>query len=168
MLFCELEKDDYVAETAAANRKEGKCLKDGMPRPHQPSDLEPEKFKTPCKLNEFLTYLLTVKGENEISSQSAATFSRSINSLHRHQWESENSKKFITTKCHQNTNNTKVVNILHGLGHGVSYSILSEMHTENAFFILKQQSDEVILPINTAIEAFTICVLDNDDRNKET
>ena len=75
MLFCGLEKDDYVAKTAAAIRKEGKCLKDGMPRPHQPSDLEPEKFKTPCKLNEFLTYLLTVKGENEISSRSAATFS---------------------------------------------------------------------------------------------
>ena len=53
MLFCKLEKDDYVAKTAAAIRKEGKCLKDGMPRPHQPSDLEPEKFKTPCKLNEF-------------------------------------------------------------------------------------------------------------------
>ena len=64
--------------------------------------------------------------------------------------------------------NTKVINILHDLGHGVSYSILSEMHTGNAFFILKQQSDEVILPINTAIEPFTICVLDNDDRNKET
>ena len=42
------------------------------------------------------------------------------------------------------------------------------MHSENAYFIQKQQSDEVILPINTAKEAFTIYVADNIDRNGET
>ena len=66
------------------------------------------------------------------------------------------------------TNNTEVINILRRLGHSVSYSILSEMHIQNAFFIQKQQSDGVILPINTAKEAFTIYVADNIDRNEET
>ena len=54
------------------------------------------------------------------------------------------------------------------MGHDVSYSILSEMHTENAYSIQKQHSDEVILPINTAKEAFTIYVPDNIDWNEET
>ena len=42
MLFCEAEKDDYVAKAAAAVREEVKCLKDEMPWPPQPSNLEPE------------------------------------------------------------------------------------------------------------------------------
>ena len=42
------------------------------------------------------------------------------------------------------------------------------MHTENAYSIQKQQSDEVILPTSTAIEVFTLCIVDNIDRNEET
>ena len=54
------------------------------------------------------------------------------------------------------------------MGHGVSCSILSEIHTENTYFIQKQQPDKVILPINTPKEEFTIYVADNIDRNEET
>ena len=68
ILFCEPEKDGYVAKAAAAIRKEAKCLKDEMAWRPQPSDLEAEKFKIQSKLNEFLIYLLT---ENEISSRGA-------------------------------------------------------------------------------------------------
>ena len=39
--------------------------------PPQPSDLQSEKFKISSKVNEFLTCLLIVKGENETSSRSA-------------------------------------------------------------------------------------------------
>ena len=42
------------------------------------------------------------------------------------------------------------------------------MLTKNAYLIRKQLSDEVMLPINTAKEAFTIYVADNIDQNKET
>ena len=66
------------------------------------------------------------------------------------------------------TNNTEVINILSRLRHGVSYLILSEVHTENAYSIQKQQPDEVILPTSTAIEVFTLCIVDNIDRNEET
>ena len=66
------------------------------------------------------------------------------------------------------TNNTEVINILSRLGHGVSYAILSEMHTENAYFIQIQRADEVILPVNTAKEAFMVYVADNIDRGEET
>ena len=99
-----------------------------MPWPPKPSNLEPKKFKIASKLNEFLTCLLTIKGENEI----------------------------------------EVINILSPLRHGALCLILSKRHAENAFIIQKQQSNEVILPINTAREAFTIYVADNIDRNEET
>ena len=54
------------------------------------------------------------------------------------------------------------------MGHGVFYSILSERHTKNTYFIQKQQSNKVILSINTPKEEFAICVADNIDRNEET
>ena len=71
MLFCEMEKDDYVSKEPGTIREVVKCLKDKMPWSPQPSDLEPEKCKTPYKLNEFLTCLVTVQKENEIRSRSA-------------------------------------------------------------------------------------------------
>ena len=54
------------------------------------------------------------------------------------------------------------------MGHGASYSILTERDTENTYFIQKQQSGKVIMPINTPKEEFTIYVTDNIDRDEET
>ena len=42
------------------------------------------------------------------------------------------------------------------------------MLTKNAYLIRKQLSDEVMLPINTAKEAFTIYVADNIDLDEKT
>ena len=53
------------------------------------------------------------------------------------------------------------------MGHGVLYSIPSERHIENTYFIQKQQTDKVILPINTPKEEFIIYVADNIDRNEK-
>ena len=66
------------------------------------------------------------------------------------------------------TNNTEIINIIKRLGHGISYSILSEMHTENAYRIHDQQSEDVILPLQSKKETFTIYVADNIDRSEET
>ena len=38
----------------------------------------------------------------------------------------------LPTVVKQLTDNTEIINTLNKLGHGVSYSILSDMHTENA------------------------------------
>ena len=38
----------------------------------------------------------------------------------------------LPTVVKQLTNNTEIINTLNKLGHGVSYSILSDMHTGNA------------------------------------
>jgi len=126
------EKCIYTVKTAQAIHKEIKDLKDEMPWPPQPNDLQPENFKTPKMLSEFLTTLITGKEK-------------------------------------QLTNNTEIINILHRLGHSVSYSILNEIHTENAYIIHdKQENDDVILPLTSQKETFTIYVADNIDRNEET
>ena len=52
-------------------------------------------------------------------------------------------------------NNTELININNKMGHGISYTSLMETQTENAYYILEQQSqDNVILPINCKKEAF--------------
>ena len=66
------------------------------------------------------------------------------------------------------TSNTKIINIINCLGRRVSYSILSEMHTENAFRIQKQQLDEIVIPEDTVKDKFTVYVAENIDRNEET
>ena len=71
--------------------------------------------------------------------------------------------------CHtQLTRNTEIVNAMNRLGHGVSYSVLSKMHTGNAYIIQGQQQEDVILLINSQNESFTIYVEDNIDRKEET
>ena len=67
------------------------------------------------------------------------------------------------------TNNTEIITILNRLGHGVSYSILSEMLTENTYKVAEQQTDaDVILPEATAKEQSIIYVADNIDRAEKS
>ena len=48
----------------------------------------------------------------------------------------------------QLTNNTEVINTVRRLSHSVSYSILKDMHTENAYVVHDQQeNDDVILSL---------------------
>ena len=42
------------------------------------------------------------------------------------------------------------------------------MHTENAYHIQDQQLEDVILPLHSQRETFTIYVADNIDRTEET
>ena len=63
-------------------------------------------------------------------------------------------------------NNTELINAIHRLGHGVSYSILTEIHTENPCKIQDHQQEDVILPLSSRKEAFTIYVADNIDKKE--
>ena len=57
------------------------------------------------------------------------------------------------------TNNTELINIVNRLGHGISYSILNELTTENAFKIQEEQFDgKCILPVGFQKNMFTIYV----------
>ena len=81
-----------------------KCLKDEMPWPTQPSDLEPEKFNR-HSVAQDIVYIAT---NGRVKTPKSLLLPGVIKML---------------------TNNTEVINILNSLVHGVSYSILSEMLT---------------------------------------
>ena len=80
------------------------CLKDEMPWPPQPSDLEPEKFNR-HSVAQDIVYIAT---NGRVKTPKSLLLPGVIKML---------------------TNNTEVINILNSLVHGVSYSILSEMLT---------------------------------------
>ena len=55
------------------------------------------------------------------------------------------------------------------LGRGISYTLLMEIQTENAYMIVDQQMQSgCLLSINCQKEVFTIYVADNIDRKEET
>ena len=164
------EEDSVIMRVASIIRKELKDLKDELPWPPKPADLEPDKFKIPPNLNEFLTHLLGVK--DEILSSTKA---RLRHSLAQDIVYIVNGGRIKTPKSvllpsviKTLTNNTEIINIINRLGHGVSYSILSEMHTENAFRIQEQQLGDIVIPEEASKETFTIYVGDNIDRTEET
>ena len=66
------EQSCYVAKTARFIHKEIEAMKDEMPWPPQPDNLNPDNFKMPKKLGEFLTTLITGKDDEDgISSRHA-------------------------------------------------------------------------------------------------
>ena len=63
----------------------------------------------------------------------------------------------------------ELIHILNRLGHGLSYSLLLEAQTENAYQVLEQQiAVDCILPNDCTNETFTVFVADNIDRQEET
>ena len=67
------------------------------------------------------------------------------------------------------TNNTERINFVNKLGLGVSYSLLMEAHTENAYHIVeKQMKSGCVIPRNCRAELFSVYIADNIDRCEET
>ena len=143
-----------------------------MPWPPQSSDLEPEKFEMPPKLGQFLKCLMTgQKNEEQMNNRSArirlSLAQDVVYNVTKGRVKTPKSV-LLATVVKQLTSNTEIINTLNKLGHGVSYSILSEMHTENAYIIQYQQQADVILPLNCLKESFTVYVPNNIDRKEET
>ena len=53
------------------------------------------------------------------------------------------------------------------MGHGVSYSILEEIETENAYKVLSEMKEDCVLPPECKDGVFTMMIADNIDRNEE-
>ena len=129
-------------------------------------------LKCQKKLGEFLATLITGKDDQDgISSRHA----RLRHSLAQDIVYIITKGRIKTLKSvllpyiiKQLTNNTELINTIHRLGQGVSYSILTEMHTENEYNIQDNQQEDVILPLDRRKEAFTKYVAGNIDRKEET
>ena len=66
------------------------------------------------------------------------------------------------------TNNTEIITSLNKLGHGIAYTQLMEIQTENAYMIVDKQKENGTLLLNALKEIFSLYVADNIDRNEET
>ena len=66
----------------------------------------------------------------------------------------------------QISGSTKLINILHGLGHSVSSSTV--LKHDSAMASISNASDGVIIPRNINVGHFTMIVWDNNDFNEET
>ena len=167
------EQCAYTVKTAQAIHNEIKELKYEMPWPPQPNDLQPENFKMPKMLGEFLITLITGRDcDDQMSSRQARlkhSIAQDIVYIVSNGKVKTPKSLLLPSIIKQLTNNSEMINIVHRLGHSVSYSILNEMHTENAYIVHDQQeNDDVILPLTSQKETFTIYVADNIDRKEET
>ena len=60
------------------------------------------------------------------------------------------------------TNCEELINVTNRLGHGVSYSILEEMETENAYKVLSEMKEDCVLPPECKEGIFTFYILHVD------
>ena len=134
-----------------------------LPWPPQPHDLSPDKFNIPMHLDLFLSSLMC-------SRLARLKFSVAQNIYIVSEGRIRTPKSILLpTMVKTLTNCTELINILNRLGHGVSYSLLMESQTENAFKILEEQIESgYIIPKDCQKEKFTIFVADNIDRMEET
>ena len=171
-LYKAQEDDQVIINAANLIRKEITDMKDEIPWPPQPEDLEPDAFQIPSQLERFLLYLFGSKSPGDASNQSSR-YQHSIaqDLIYTVTAGRVKTPKSLLLQCviKSLTNNVEIITILNRLGHGVSYSTLSEMLTENAYKIADQQAfADVILPETLAKVLFAIYVADNIDRNEET
>ena len=145
-------------------------MKDSLPWPPQPEDLYPETFVIPDSLDNFMTVLLD-DGKNCSNRQSRLKYSFAQDMIYAiTNGIVKTPKSFLMpTIIKTLTNNTELINITNKLGHGVSYTLLMEADTENAYNIFeKQLKDDCVISATCKKEAFSIYVADNIDRLEET
>ena len=159
----------FIRSTAKSVRKEIMQLQDSLLWPPQPKDLEPEKFTLPNKLNLIMKSLLNDKDEQS-SRTNRFRYSLGQDIIYAATKGRVRTHKSILLPyvVKTFTNNTELINILNRLGYGVSYSLLMEAQTENAFQILDEQVSGCIIPKECQADTFSIYVADNIDRNEET
>ena len=134
-------------------------LKNVLLWPPQHTDLQPEKFNIPWYLTDFLTSLLGGKNDVAVSSRNATIkYSMAQDIVYNMNGGKVKTPKsvLLPSVIKTLTNNTEIINIINHLGHGVLYSILSEMNTKNTFRIQEQQLHKIVIPEDIVKEKFTV------------
>ena len=111
------EQSCYVAKTARFIHKEIKAMKDEMPWPSQLNDLNPDNFKMPKKLGEFLTTLIASKDDEDgISSRHARlrhSLAQDIVYIVTKGTIKTPKSVLLPSIIKQLTNNTELINTIH-------------------------------------------------------
>lgn len=161
-----------IAQCASVIKKEIKEMKDEMPWPPSCGDLAFGKIKIGSHLDAFLEHLLKSSCEKDLSSRAFRlkySFAQDIIYAVSN-GQIKTPKSILFPYCIKSlTNNTELVNISCKLGHGMSYSMIEELDTENAYLCIDEHSqDGVLIPKGTREEEHTIVIFDNIDRREET
>ena len=164
------EKESIVKTAATLIRSEILQMKDTLPWPPQPKDLEPKKFVIPEKLKEFLSKIFHEEEKpNARKSRICYSFAQDIvYAVTNGNGKVKTLKSILLpTMIKSSTNNTELINVLNRLGHSLSYTTLMESQTENSFRILDHQlRSGCIIPEECQAESFTIFVVESIDRNE--
>ena len=130
-------------------KKEINQLEDNLPWPPEPQNLVPEKFLIPSQLDLMLhSFLENDQGVLQPKSKSlkvsfvvdAVTNSLKTPKHQKHQ------KVFYFALIKSLTNNNEIINVINKLGHGVSYAVLMETQTKNAYKILATATSKYLHP----------------------
>lgn len=167
------EGNKMITAAAIDIRKQIKAMQDEIPWPPEPQNLSPDQFKIPEGLETFLSVLYFGDNREKELNPRKARFKFSIGQdlVYTVTDGRVKTPKSILFPCAVKTltNNTELVNIVNRLGHGVSYTLLMELFTENAYKIYEERlENSVVLPRDALKEEFTIYVADNIDRLEET
>ena len=105
----------------------------------------------PKMLGQFLSTLITGKDSNDQMSIRQGRVKHSITQdivyIVSNRKVKTPKRLLLPSITKQATNKTEIINIVYRLRHSVPYSILNEIHTENAYIVHDQQeNDAVILP----------------------
>ena len=139
-------------------------MEDSLPWPPQPQDLKPGLFQIPQCLKEFMDNIF----ENRPERLKYSIAQDIVYGVSNGRIKTPKSI-LLPTMVKSLTNNTEVIKTLNRLGHGLSYTMLMETQTENAYQIVEEQfKNGCIIPRECQKDKFTIFVADNIDRQEET
>ena len=141
-----------------------------MPWPPQAADFKTENIELCQYLSMFLNSLVSGK----VSMQSSERVNRLRLSVGQDLLYAISNGTLRTPKSilfpymiKTFTNCKELIRITNRLDHGVSYSILEKMETENAYKVLSEMKEDCVLPLECKEEVFTMMIADNIDRNEE-
>ena len=159
-----------IYDVAIAIREQLQKMKDTMPWPPQASNLTKDKIKIGDKLESFLNTVLS--GEVAMSkSDKVQTLKLSIRQdivYAISQGRVRTPKSILFPYAIKSlTNTTELIKITNRLGHGVSYNLLEELETENAYGDIGWQENGLALPESCLENTFSILVADNIDLQEE-
>ena len=171
--FKEMYKEEKTISICAQNiRNEITNIENKMLWPPQPKDLSNDAFQIPAMLNLFLNKVFTGRLQDSTSSRvNRIKLSMAQDLVYNVNRGLVKTPKSILLPylVKSLTNCTELINVINLYENGVSYSILQELETEQAYLRIEHlHQDMIALPKDCKEETLTIVVADNIDYLEET
>lgn len=147
-------KLDRFQKCAQIIKEDINDMKDMLPWQPRPTDLDPQNFRYPEKLERFVDVLMENRPDRlKLCLMQDIVYNVTIVRV-------KTPKSVLLPATVKNlTNNTELITILNKFGHEISYSLLMEIHTEEAFRICEEHLNTgLILPESWKRQEFSVYV----------